>query len=294
MKQKIHELITQTAQKLEAICATPSIAQQEAWWLVEKVTNAKKTDLLIAEEIELSTTQSQTLTKWLEERINQKKPLQYILGSAPFCGLEILCEPPILIPRPETEEWCTWLITRIKESVPSSHTIPFKILDLGAGSGCVALALAKAFPAATVISTDILPEAIKLAHKNKEHTKIENVTFIISDLFEAVEGKTFDIIVSNPPYGTQEEWKTLSPEVTLWEDPDAFITDNEGLALYERIIARAKSFLKEPTYDIPQLVLEIGEDQGSALTELLKDAGFKAIEVHKDLEGKDRWVTASK
>ena len=162
------------------------IPEQEAWWLVQKITSKNKSFLLLNRTIQLTSDQEITLFKWVNERIN-KKPLQYILGSVPFCNLDILVKPPILIPRPETEEWSSDLIKKLPN-------IPLNILDLCSGSGCITLALTKALPKARVIGLDIEQEAIDLALENKRHNDIHNVDFIKSDLYEAVHHKTFDLI----------------------------------------------------------------------------------------------------
>ncbi len=290
---KIRELVLDTAQQLIAVCPHPNSAEQEAWWLLEKLLGKSKTALLLARDVEVSDAQHAQLAAWVRERAHENKPLQYLLGNVPFCGLEIVVRPPTLIPRPETEEWTTWLIEKL---APVKNT-KLEILDLCAGSGCIALALANALPHSHVTGIDLSTDAVQLSQENKAHNKIENATFTQGDLFASLDpGVTFDIIVSNPPYIDEEEWRALGDEVKEWEDKNALVAAHHGLEIYERIIATAASFLKRSgaiaTKNIPQLVFEIGHEQGAAVASMLQKASFTSVSVHKDLEGKDRFVTA--
>jgi release factor glutamine methyltransferase len=228
-------------------------------------------------------------------RSEREMPLQYILGRVPFCSLVIGVEPPTLIPRPETEEWTQWVIT-ILNLVQDKN---FDILDLCSGSGCIALALAKYLPQAQIIGADISNDAIRLAEKNKALNALINTQFIVSDLFSAFEQdkKQFDLIVSNPPYLSLDEWKDLDCSVLEWEDPKALAAGQTGLELYEKIISQAHGYLKPLSetfikYQIPRLVFEFGVNQASALATMLHNYGFKNIRVYKDIAGKDRWITA--
>jgi len=270
-------------------------AQQEAWWLLEKITGKKKSDLLTSEDFSLTKQQENKLNKLVMQRCKDHKPLQYILGSVPFCNLDIIVRPPILIPRPETEEWCTWLIDKIKKLEPRVKD-SLRILDLCCGSGAIGLALAKAFPRASVIGSDINDKALDLSCENKQHNGITNIDFVHSDLFENLSGH-FDIIVSNPPYISQQEWKSLQPEVREWEDVDALVADDEGLAIYKKLIAQAPIYLeKNPHFvskRVPQIILEIGSGQGENVSALLKKNGFSTIHIGKDGAGKDRFGYAN-
>ncbi|MCK4517706.1 peptide chain release factor N(5)-glutamine methyltransferase [Candidatus Babeliales bacterium] len=295
MKKKVGELIILMTKTLLECCRNKKEAQSEGWWLLEKLTEKKQAELIGHEEVELSSDQEQTLATWLVQRTKEHKPLQYILGFAPFCGLEILVKPPILIPRPETEEWCSWLIKRLN---PVRHE-QLKILDIGAGSGCIALTLAQALPNTDVIGVDIHPDALKLCEKNKTHNKIENVTFLESDLYEAFKetGQKFDLIVSNPPYISEPEFVTLSKDVTKWEDKSALVANEDGYAMHRRIIQDAIGHLKQDSllkeHDLPQIVIEIGKGQEDKVKDLLEQAGFCNSKVYKDLEGVNRWVTGN-
>ena len=308
MEKKIGKLVAQMTKALLECCGEKASAQAESWWLLEKLTEKKQAELIAHEEIELSSDQEQTLSTWLEQRAIEHKPLQYILGFTPFCGLEILVEPPILIPRPETEEWCSWLIKRLN---PVKHE-QLKILDIGAGSGCIALALARALPNADVVGVDIHPDALKLCEKNKTHNKIEHITFLESDLYQAFDKSgfdksrfdkseqkfdLFDLIVSNPPYISSDEFIELSKNVTEWEDKSALVANEDGYAMHRRIIQGAMDHLKQDSllkeHGLPQIILEIGKGQEEKVKDLLEQAGFCDIVVYKDLEGVNRWVTGN-
>ena len=272
-----------------------TLCQQYAWWILQAVCEKTKTELIIQEELLLTSEQQHTIDRWMHQLVAEKMPLQYVLGSVPFADLDILVEPPTLIPRPETEEWCLYII----EHLLLLDNKKIKILDLATGSGCVALAFSSYLPQATIVATDIADSALELAEKNIEHNKIRNVTCIKSDLFESIpQGMLFDCIDSNPPYITLDEFKELDETVTRWEDHGALVTTDDGLAIIKQIIAQAPQFIQTNDEmkhkNIPQIVIEIGYAQGSAVRELMQKAGYSDVVVHKDLEGKDRFVTARK
>lgn len=271
-----------------------TLQQQTAWWMLEAVTKKNKAYLLAHETIELTVQQQNALNNWIHQQVHQHMPLQYLLGAVPFGDLEVLVEPPILIPRPETEEWCMDLIEQLQKLEDQS----ISILDLCSGSGCIGLALAHALPHAQVYAVDIAPEAIQLGVMNAQHNDVENITFIESDLFTNIPENThFDLIVSNPPYIPSQEWQELDLSVTKWEDPVALIADDQGLEVIRRIINQAPSYIKQNTafaqHDIPQFVMEIDPPQAETVCTLLQDAGFNTVTTKKDLERKERIVMGS-
>jgi release factor glutamine methyltransferase len=288
----IQELVAALRTQLLPCCQQPEGARQEAWWMLEKLTGKSKGILMGQTLVQLSDDERATLDLWISHRVLQNKPLQYILGTVPFCDLEIIVQPPILIPRPETEEWVTWLIDQYK--VLKNHELA--ILDLCTGSGCIALALAKAFPKATVVGIDINHDAIELAQKNKRHNAIDNVHFIVSDLYQALDPlESFDLIVSNPPYLTDQEYQQLMPDVKLWEDEQALVADEQGLAIYKRIASQARSHLDTTSilrsYDLAQIVAELGMHP-EAVSRIFKNNDFGNIRLHKDMQGVARWIAA--
>ena len=288
----IRHFITTCADQLADVCSNQQAAEQEAWWLVEQVTGQPKALLLAAAVYPLTAAHEAQLQTMVTQRVVECKPLQYLLGWVPFTGLSIAVQQPILIPRPETEEWVTWLIEQLR---PVSNR-PLRILDLCTGTGCIALALARACPAATVIGIDCNPHAVALAQYNAQRNNLTNVTFIESDLYQSLANELpFDLIVSNPPYITQTEYQKLSTEVRAWEDPLALVAEEEGMAIYRQIIAQLGSFLSDSgvilQYKLPRLVLESGTQPG-AIVELLQKQGFLHVFVYRDLQGIERWIVA--
>ena len=285
-------LIKKISDQLEHEYKDQTLCQQYAWWTLQAITNQNKSQLIAHETIMLSPEQEQQLVTWVNKLIHEHMPIQYLIGSVPFNGIDILVEPPVLIPRPETEEWCLKLIEQLK----TLDDQQLSILDLATGSGCIALALAHHLPQATIYASDISSQALDLAQKNTEHNKISNVTLITSDLFESLpQGVKFDLIVSNPPYIAPDEWQQLDTSVTKWEDQQALLANDEGLAIIKKIIATAPHYIK-PNKEmqqkkIPQVIIEIGYKQGKKTIALLKQATYNAIRVHQDLEQKDRYVT---
>jgi release factor glutamine methyltransferase len=239
-------------------------------------------------EITLTQEQCDKLNHWIKSQVEHHIPLQYLLGSVPFIDCDILVEPPVLIPRPETEEWCLDLIKSL-EQLPHQD---FRILDLCTGSGCIAIALAKAFPHAHMYASDISDTALALAQKNAERNKV-SINLISSDLFTSMpRDLTFDIIVANPPYIAEHEWHKLDPSVKTWEDTTALIASDDGLGMIKQVITDSVAFLDHhseiTSYGIPSLMIEIGHTQGESVQRAFEKADYKNVEIKKDQYGKDR------
>lgn len=287
------ETVAYIVQRLKPLYQSEDICHQIAYWILESITKAEQQDLL-AQPLILTAAQEQELNRWLELHVDQRMPLQYLIGWVPFGPLRILVEPPVLIPRPETEEWCLRLCGQLERLQVNN----IAILDLCTGSGCIALLLAHTLPMARVDATDIAEHALSLAKKNAAHNHIKGVHFFHSDIYDHIPADSkYDLIVANPPYISSDEWQTVEPSVTLWEDKQALLASNSGLDIIERIINRAKEFLiysqAMDQKDIPQLVIEIGYHQADAVRKLLKDAGFTKIAIIKDLAGNDRVAQAN-
>ncbi len=282
--------IAQIIQQLLVATQDPQHAEQEAWWLLEAITNKSRTDLL-ARNYRITQEEQAQLAHAIKQRVVNHKPLQYILGDVPFCGLTMRIRPPILIPRPETEEWVTWLI----EGYQKAAITTFTALDLCTGSGCIALALAKHFPHATILGVDINPEAIKLADENKQANNLNNVTFLTSDLYENLPTDvSCNLIVSNPPYLAPEEYQQLEADVRNWEDERAFVGGSDGMIFYHRILSQAAQWLQPSmAKKLPQVVMEIGPAQEEHLEPLLKQLNITAYIIHRDLQGRQRWISLS-
>lgn len=286
-------LVNELTHKLIACTHDEMEAQQEAWWILQFVTKQREADLLFESKYPLNQAQQEQLASIITRRVEHHEPLQYIIGTVPFLDLDLLVRPPVLIPRPETEEWTDWLIRSFHQLPRANY--PKRILDLCSGSGCIALALARAFPESWVVGTDINPDAIALATENARRNNIANAQFLAGDLFIPViahQGE-FDLIVSNPPYISEEDWQLLDASVRTWEDKIALVATHHGLRFYERIAQEAAQYLA-PQPSRPCLVVEIGYQQGNDVAMLFTNASFSQITVHKDMEGKDRWVSACK
>jgi release factor glutamine methyltransferase len=303
-------LIKKYSEKLASLYDSQQQREQIVWWMVEAITGKKQIELLVLRQ-PLSSEHIQILNEWIEKHCIKKMPLQYLIGSVPFADCTIFVEPPILIPRPETEEWVCALSAKLQK-LPDKK---IRILDLCTGSGAIALALGKALPEATIIGSDISQQALMLAEKNKQYNAVTNVTFIQSDLFDAFEGmrkkrfitglprpyfvglamtQSFDLIVCNPPYISHEEWKHLDPMVKEWEDYHALVACGEqGLGLIEKIVGQAPLFLKQNKqllhHALDQLYIEIGYQQGALVENLMKKE-FCHVAILKDYAGKDRVV----
>ncbi len=166
---------------------------------------------------------------------------------------------------------------------------------MATGSGCIGLALAYHLPQAQVIATDKADTALALAHKNSTHNNIHNIRFIQSDLFNNLPTTpSFDLIVTNPPYIAESERTTMDDAVLNWEDHSALFAPDNGLSLIKKIIIDAPAHIAHneeiKNKNIPQLIIEIGYQQGLAVQQLMIDAGYNAVSVYKDIEKKDRVV----
>jgi len=217
--------------------------------------------------------------------LNQLKkeiPIQYLLGKTHFYGLEFEVNENVLIPRPETEELVEWIIN---ENSKTDKSKKIKILDIGTGSGCIAISLAKNIPNAEVYAIDVSKKAIETAKRNAIRNKVE-VTFILQDILKTDELKcNFDIIVSNPPYVRNLEKEEIKKNVLDYEPHLAlFVEDNDALIFYRKIAELAKKNLSENG----QLYFEINQYLGKEMTNLLEKLDFKKIELRKDIYNNDR------
>ncbi len=221
------------------------------------------------------------------KRLKNQEPIQYILGSVPFADCKILVDSNVLIPRPETEEIVYHSLNLLKN-------VHFPIiLDLCTGSGCIALAIKKNYPEATVYGVDFSEEAIRLAEHSAKLNQLE-VEFFMEDVLKPskTEYPPLDMIISNPPYILEMEKLSIHPNVLDFEPHLAlFVNDSDPLSYYKRIIENYTRFLKEEG----KLVFEINENMGKEIKYLLEDSGkFAEIQVILDLQGKERMVQCVK
>ncbi|MBC3848038.1 peptide chain release factor N(5)-glutamine methyltransferase [Winogradskyella echinorum] len=248
--------------------------------------------LTLQPEFTLNKSETNTFFKVLED-LTQQKPIQYILGETEFYGLPFKVNESVLIPRPETEELVDLIIRSHSELSEESQP---KILDIGTGSGCVAISLAKYIPDAKVYALDVSDKALEVAKQNAKLNKVE-VTFIEADIlnktsldlvFEYLE---FNTIVSNPPYVRNLEKAEIKPNV-LDNEPHLalFVEDDNPLQFYKAITNFAVNNLKLKG----ELFFEINQYLGNDTKQLLVDANFEAIELLKDLNGNDRMLKGRK
>ena len=252
-----------------------------------------------------------TITKEEEQPIFEalaqlrlEKPIQYILGVAHFMDLEFKVDERVLVPRPETEELVQWIISDLKHPTPSTkhqasstkhltpntqHPTPgLKILDIGTGSGCIAIALAKNLPQAEVYALDVSEEALQLASHNAKLNKV-SVEFLQEDIQNPSKNVKieFDIIVSNPPYVRELEKEEIQNNVKKYEPGLAlFVPDEDPLGFYRAITAYAKKHLKPNG----KLFLEINQYLSEETKQLLKENNFVEVELRKDIFGNFRML----
>lgn len=224
------------------------------------------------------------LIRPLVRRRGRHEPVQYITGETEFHGLSLKVDSRVLIPRPETEQL-------VELAIQLSPAAPSRILDLGTGSGAIALALARHFPSAGVVATDRDPAALSLARENAARSGLaERITFLEADWFAGVPLAQFDLIVSNPPYLTAEEFKVIPEEVRNFEPGHALVAAAEGLEDFARIIAAAPPYLPKGG----ALIFETGEEQREKIFALLTAAGFSSMDGKSDLAGRNRFVVAKR
>lgn len=217
-------------------------------------------------------------------RLSRGEPYQYVIGKSLFHGLEFRVTPAVLIPRPETEELVEWILSGADPQRCS-------LLDIGTGSGCIAITLAKRLPNAQVDAWDISEDAVKVAADNALSNGVE-VHFTQCDILKAVPaGRRFDLIVSNPPYVTESEMEAMEQNVLAYEPHEAlFVPDSKPLLYYERIADLAMTMLN----DRGRLYLEINRRSGERIVELLQQKGFVSVELKRDLSGNMRMISAEK
>ena len=301
-------------------------AKAIALLLLEKVAGMTTAEALTAEPIDnigtigtIETTSSHLIS--LARRIAQGEPVQYVLGEADFCGLTFKVAPGVLIPRPETEELVAWVMEELKPEcqmanvkckLPTDNcklsTVNSKLLDIGTGSGCIAIALAKHLPHAYVEAWDISPDALRIAQENATRHNVD-VVFRQLDILENLESlehldnldhldaPPFSIIVSNPPYICQSEAGTMEAHVLDHEPHTAlFVPDHDPLLFYRRIAELSMGTPLLPTIlsSGGLLFFEVNRRFGQDVVELLEGMGFQDVELRHDQFGNPRMVKAIK
>ncbi len=289
-------------------------AKAVALMLLEKVAGLPTAKALIADGNDLLCRRQSLLE--LAARVAQGEPVQYVLGEADFCGLTLKVKPGVLIPRPETEELVAWVVENVKANsnlLPlTSNLSPFKLLDIGTGSGCIAVALAKKLKEAEVEAWDVSDDALEIARENAKrngvqvktskvdvldinansNSQLSTVNFQLSTLTSHLSPLTsYNIIVSNPPYICEEEKAEMERNVLEHEPRLAlFVPDDDPLLFYMRIAELGLSLLKEKGL----LFFEINRRFGEEVVKMLQGKGYREVELRQDMFGNDRMVKAIK
>lgn len=262
--------------------------------LTESYLEKTRIQLALEPDFELNSTQLQQFEKALQ-RLLQQEPIQYVLGDTEFFGYPFQVNQHTLIPRPETEELVAWIIEDVKnKNQENSQHKPLNsnitILDIGTGSGCIPISLAKELPQAKVSSIDVSEEALQVARKNSALNKVA-VNFIQQDILKAENlQEKYDVIVSNPPYVRELEKEQMHQNVLDFEPELAlFVQNDDPLIFYRKIAQLAKNALIENG----KLYFEINEYLPEEMVSLLEEIGYQNIELKKDIFGKFRMCKAS-
>ncbi|MDR0891463.1 MAG: peptide chain release factor N(5)-glutamine methyltransferase [Mediterranea sp.] len=280
----MHPLITHITRSLQGVYP-PEEAKALALMICCDILGIRKLDLYTGQPISLSDGQQLQLSDILT-RLQANEPIQYICGFADFCGREFGVGPGVLVPRPETAELARLIVS---ENSASSD----RILDIGTGSGCIAITLYLELPGAEVDAWDVSPEALEVARANNRKLGA-NVRFQLCDVLDEATMATaqpgYRLIVSNPPYIVEKERATMAPNVLEWEPAGAlFVPDADPLLFYRRI-ARLGRTLLEPG---GRLYFEINQAYGLQTTQLLEAEGYRHIRLLKDLYDNDRFAVAT-
>lgn len=249
--------------------------------LLAEILQCKRIELYLSFDKPLSEIELQTYRESIKKR-GMRIPLQYIIGYVDFYGLKIKVDPNVLIPRPETELLVEKIVMDYKEQTE------IRILDIGSGSGNIALSLKKDIINANILGIDISEEAIALAKINAELNSLSQVDFKIFDIMndDLVALGNFDVVVSNPPYVSEMDFQDLEPELKVYEPRIALTDNSDGISFYRKIVSSSKVLL----YNSGRLYFEIGKDQFKIISDLMNDEGFINIQVIKDYSGIERII----
>ena len=261
-------------------------AESFFYLILENKHQLRRIDLALDDDKEFSEAE---ISNWnfILEKLKTQIPIQYILGTTHFYGSEFIVDENVLIPRPETEELVDWIV---KLNTKLSKKKDLKILDIGTGSGCIAISLAKNILNSAVFAVDVSEKALAVAEKNATLNKV-TVTFLQKNILETNHlDQKFDIIVSNPPYVRNLEKAEIKPNV-LDNEPHLalFVPDNDPLIFYNKIAELAAANLNTNG----QLFFEINQYLGKETQDLLESLGLKNIELRKDIYGNDRMIACN-
>lgn len=260
-------------------------AKALAWWIVEESTGLSRNEILTGCKGTKNIPNLQTII----DRLHHFEPIQYIFGRSEWYGLDLKVTPDTLIPRPETAE----LVDRINHEEAHTNNLPLRVLDIGTGSGCIAIALKKAHPEWEVMGIDISEGAIEVAKENAKRNEVE-VEFRVADIFRTLKERElrdsidknppYDIVVSNPPYICEREKEEMRPNVLDYEPHTAlFVPDEDPLKFYRRIASLHLGSL---------LFFEINEAYPTEIATMLSGLNYSDIQLSKDVYGKARIIQA--
>ena len=258
--------------------------------LVESITKLPRSERIIKATEALSIAQKNLLHSSIS-RLLKHEPIQYIINEAWFSGIRFYVDRNVLIPRPETEELVEWIVEeyRMQNIEDRIQNTEFRILDVGTGSGCIAIALKNKLPMAGVWACDISDEALNIARINADalHATIDFVSLNFLDPDQRKQLPNVDVIVSNPPYVPQNEKTEMKKNVVEYEPSTAFfVPDDDPLVFYKAIV----EFGQEKLNKGGSIYAEMHEDLGELVKNLFRSKGFDSIELKKDLQGKDRMI----
>ncbi len=275
----IGECLGEAARRLADVSETP---RMDAEYLMAHALGIRRSDLL-------ARLHAPTVPSAFEALLRRRlayEPIPYIISEWEFYSLPIRCAPPTLVPRPETEHL-------VEAVLDAAGNAPVRMLELGTGTGCVAMALAHNLPSARIVATDRAPEAIALARENAARLRLDaRIVLLQGDLYHPLrpEDANFDVICSNPPYVEEGLWDSLSRSIRDYEDPRAVLSGPDGLDMIRALVAGAGDFLRPGGF----LAMEIGDGQAHAVGEILAAHEFAAITFVNDLAGIRRIATARK
>ncbi len=252
----------------------------EASVLLAKALSIEAKDIYAYPEREFGPEEVEEFNRLLERRI-RREPIAYILGEREFYSRSFMVTPDVLIPRPETE-----VLVEEALKILENFTSP-SIIDVGTGSGCIAVTLGCERRDARILATDISYEALLIAGKNADrHGVSKGVSFICSDLLGCFKDESFDLVVSNPPYVKRSDYASLDRDVRDYEPKLSLLGGEEGIEYIKEIVLQSKRALKKGGW----CIVEIGVDQSGKVTEMLEEAGFKDISLTRDLSGVERVI----
>ena len=281
------EIVDKIKQELSEIYSKEEIGSIISL-IFSKLAGINLTELLLLENKKLSKKVFRKIESAVE-RLKLNEPIQYVLGQTEFYGLPFITDKRALIPRPETEELVDWILCHCGLNSPPLEGQGWSILDIGTGSGCIAVTLAQKLKKSRVFAFDISLDALNLAHENADLNYVFVHFYHCNILKMSGFDQKFDIIVSNPPYVTNAQKAEMKPNVLDYEPPIAlFVPDENPLLFYEHII----NFAKKQLNPNGALFFEINHLYGKEIVKLLKINNFKNIELKKDLSGKNRMIRA--